>query len=88
MGSNQDQHSECLFPFGDDFLPILAFFFNNNDPRNYSNTMQEEILEDKDPQHEIFDDSRMQTMNCTNVDQLSVLKSIYFVIQQTTECYE
>lgn len=40
MGSKQDQHSGCLFPFGDDFLPILAFFFNINDLRKNADTIQ------------------------------------------------
>ena len=34
MGSNQNINSGCLFPFGDDFLPIFMFFFhlNKSDP--------------------------------------------------------
>jgi len=26
MGSDQNNNSGCLFPFGDDFLPIFMFF--------------------------------------------------------------
>ena len=32
MGSDHDNNSGCLFPFGEDFLPILIFFFHLNDP--------------------------------------------------------
>ena len=32
MGSDQNNNSGCLFPFGDDFLPILMFFFHVNQP--------------------------------------------------------
>jgi len=30
MGSDQNNNSGCLFPFGDDFLPIFMFFFHVN----------------------------------------------------------
>jgi len=52
MGTNQDHDSGCLFPFGDDFLPILAFFFSINDPRHNAYTIQEDDLEDEDPEDE------------------------------------
>ena len=53
MGTNQDHKSGCLFPFGDDFLPILVFFFNINDPRNNAYTIEkDEDLEDEDPEDE------------------------------------
>ena len=32
MDSDQNNNSGCLFPFGEDFLPILAFFFHVNQP--------------------------------------------------------
>lgn len=32
MGSDQNNNSGCLFPFGDDFLPIFMFFFHVNQP--------------------------------------------------------
>lgn len=32
MTSDQNNNSGCLFPFGDDFLPILMFFFHVNQP--------------------------------------------------------
>lgn len=30
MGSDQNNNSGCLFPYGDDFLPILIFLFHLN----------------------------------------------------------
>jgi hypothetical protein len=30
MTSGDNNNSGCLFPFGDDFLPILMFFFHVN----------------------------------------------------------
>ena len=30
MSSDQRNNSGCLFPFGDDFLPIFMFFFHLN----------------------------------------------------------
>ena len=49
MGSDQNNNSGCLFPFGDDFLPILMFFFHINQPNlSASDFDEEEDEEDED----------------------------------------
>ena len=42
MGSDQNNNSGCLFPFGDDFLPILMFFFHVNQPNPGASGFDEE----------------------------------------------
>lgn len=42
MGSDQNNNSGCLFPFGDDFLPILMFFFHVNQPNADTSSFHEE----------------------------------------------
>jgi hypothetical protein len=47
MSSDQNNNSGCLFPFGDDFLPILMFFFHLNQADSIE-TQQDEDEEDED----------------------------------------
>jgi hypothetical protein len=47
MGSDQNNNSGCLFPFGDDFLPIFMFFFHLNQADS-SATQFDEDNEDDD----------------------------------------
>ena len=42
MGSDQNNNSGCLLPFGDDFLPILMFFFHVNQPSPDTSGFDEE----------------------------------------------
>ena len=49
MSSDQNNHSGCLFPFGDDFLPILMFFFHVNQPNPGASIFDEEDEDDQDP---------------------------------------
>lgn len=52
MGSDQNNNSGCLFPFGDDFLPILMFFFHVNQPNpgvpSFDDEDEEEDEEDEE----------------------------------------
>ena len=48
MGSDQNNNSGCLFPFGDDFLPILMFFFHVNQPNPGASGFDEEDEEDEE----------------------------------------
>ena len=54
MTSDQNNNTGCLFPFGDDFLPILMFFFHVNQPNPGSLSFDDED-EDND-QWEISED--------------------------------
>ena len=42
MSSDQNNNSGCLFPFGDDFLPILMFFFHVNQPNPGARSFDDE----------------------------------------------
>ena len=46
MDSDQNNNSGCLFPFGDDFLPILMFFFHVNQPNTGASGFDEEDEEE------------------------------------------
>ena len=52
MGSDQNNNTGCLFPFGDDFLPILMFFFHVNQPHpgvpSFDDEDEEEDEEDEE----------------------------------------
>lgn len=52
MTSDQNNNSGCLFPFGDDFLPILMFFFHVNQPNpgvpSFDDEDEEEDEEDEE----------------------------------------
>jgi len=48
MGSDQNNNSGCLFPFGDDFLPILMFFFHINQPNPSAPGFDEEQEDEED----------------------------------------
>lgn len=47
MGSDQNNNSSCLLPFGDDFLPILMFFFHLNQAESGVPQFDEEIDEEE-----------------------------------------
>mgnify|MGYP001336526567 FL=1 len=49
MGSDQNNNTGCLFPFGDDFLPILMFFIHVNQPNPGASIFEEEDEDDQDP---------------------------------------
>ena len=42
MTSDQNSSSGCLFAFGDDFLPILMFFFHVNQPNPGTSGFEDE----------------------------------------------
>lgn len=46
MDSDQNNNSGCLFPFGDDFLPIFMFFFHLNDPGQGSTDFEDPFQTD------------------------------------------
>ncbi len=46
MGLDQNNNSGCLFPFGDDFLPVFMFFFHLNQPDPGASGFDEEDEED------------------------------------------
>jgi len=48
MDQDRRSNSGCLFPFGDDFLPIFMFFFHLNDPDPLQSQIEEEEEEDKE----------------------------------------
>ena len=48
MGSDKNNNSGCLFPFGDDFLPILVFFFHINQPSTPQFEEEDEDEEDEE----------------------------------------
>ena len=48
MTSDQNNNTGCLFPFGDDFLPILMFFFHVNQPKPGESGFDDEDEEDND----------------------------------------
>ena len=48
MGSDQNTNTGCLFPFGDDFLPILMFFFHVNQPNPGASSFDDEDEEDEE----------------------------------------
>jgi hypothetical protein len=48
MGSDQNDNSGCLFPFGDDFLPIFMFFFHLNQDETGAAQLDEEDEDDAD----------------------------------------
>ena len=48
MSSDQNNNSGCLFPFGDDFLPIFMFFFHVNQPDPGGSGYEDEDDEDDD----------------------------------------
>ena len=48
MSSDQNNNSGCLFPFGDDFLPILMFFFHLNQPNPGASGFDDEEEEDEE----------------------------------------
>lgn len=48
MDSDQNNNSGCLFPFGEDFLPILAFFFHVNQPNPGATGFDEDDEENGD----------------------------------------
>jgi len=56
MSSDKDNNTGCLFPFGDDFLPILMFFFHVNQPNTSSSNFDDEDEEDEDEEEEEQDE--------------------------------
>ena len=48
MDSDQNNNSGCLFPFGDDFLPILMFFFHVNQPNPGARSFDDEDEDNDD----------------------------------------
>lgn len=48
MSSNQNNNSGCLFPFGDDFLPIIMFFFHLNQADSNAPQFDEDEEEESD----------------------------------------
>jgi len=48
MSSDQNNNSGCLFPFGDDFLPILMFFLDVSQPNPDTSGFDEEDEEDEE----------------------------------------
>ena len=48
MSSDHNNNSGCLFPFGDDFLPILMFFLDVNQPNPGASGFDEEDEEDEE----------------------------------------
>jgi hypothetical protein len=48
MTSDQNNNSGCLFPFGDDFLPIFMFFFHLNQADNPKPLFDEDDEEEDD----------------------------------------
>ena len=56
MGSDQNNNSGCLFPFGDDFLPIFMFFFHVNQPNPGASGVYEEDEEDEEVEDAQEDD--------------------------------
>ena len=53
MGSDQNNNTGCLFPFGDDFLPILMFFFHVNQSNHGASGFDDED-EDEDEEQELI----------------------------------
>jgi len=47
MSSDHNNNSGCLFPFGDDFLPILMFFLHVNQPNPDTSGFYDEDEEDE-----------------------------------------
>lgn len=45
---NPNNNSGCLFPFGDDFLPIFMFFFHMNAPNPPEQQGEEDDEDDND----------------------------------------
>lgn len=52
MGSDQNNNTGCLFPFGDDFLPILMFFFHLNQPNPGASGYENEDYEDDEDEEQ------------------------------------
>ena len=52
MSSNQNNNSGCLFPFGDDFLPIFMFFFHVNQPNPGASGFDDDEDEEQDEEIE------------------------------------
>lgn len=52
MASDQNNNTGCLFPFGDDFLPILRFFFHVNQPNPGASGFDEDDEENEDEEDE------------------------------------
>jgi len=48
MTSDQNNSSGCLFPFGDDFLPILMFFFHLNQQNPRAPPFDDEDIKDEE----------------------------------------
>jgi hypothetical protein len=48
MTSDHNNNSGCLFPFGDDFLPILLFFLDVNQPNPGASGFDDEDEEDEE----------------------------------------
>lgn len=55
MSSEHNNNSGCLFPFGDDFLPILMFFFHVNQPNSGASAI-DEVDEEEDEEDEEQDE--------------------------------
>jgi len=56
MTSDQNSSSGCLLPFGDDFLPILMFFFHVNQPNPDTSGFHEDDEEDEEQDEDEEDD--------------------------------
>ena len=52
MTSDQNNSSGCLFPFGDDFLPILMYFSHVNQPNPGASGFDEDDEENEDEEDE------------------------------------
>ena len=50
MSSDQNNNSGCLFPFGDDFLPILMFFIHVNQPNPGASSFDDDEDEEDEEQ--------------------------------------
>lgn len=55
MTSGQNNNTGCLFPFGDNFLPIIMFFFHVNQPNPGAPSFDDENEdEDEDEEQELI----------------------------------